>query len=53
MRTVTNQLIDMMEGGILDPLTVAKAALGAMSEAEVADMAEDEGFVEIFDEDDV
>lgn len=38
-RKVTNQLLELIEEGILDAETVLKACLSYMSEAEVADMA--------------
>lgn len=38
-RKVTNQILEMIEEGILDPQTVVEACLAYMSEADVADMA--------------
>lgn len=50
-RKVTNQLLDMVAEGILDPQTLAEACLKYMSESDVADMAHcNEFFFE--DEDD-
>ena len=40
LREVTNKILDAMEDGSLDAETVARACLGYMSEAEVADMAD-------------
>jgi hypothetical protein len=38
-RKVTNQLLQLVENGILDPRAVMEACLIYMSEADVADMA--------------
>lgn len=38
-RKVTNQLLQLVEDGILDPRVVMAACLSYMSEADVADMA--------------
>jgi hypothetical protein len=38
-RKVTNQLLELIEEGILDAQTVLEACLQYMSEADVADMA--------------
>ncbi len=38
-RKVTNQLLELIEEGVLDPQTVLEACLSYMSEADVADMA--------------
>lgn len=38
-RKVTNQLLEMIDEGALDPQTVVEACLSYMSEADVADMA--------------
>lgn len=38
-RRVTNQILELVDEGVLDPLTVLEACLGYMSEADVADMA--------------
>lgn len=38
-RKVTNQLLELIEEGVLDPQTVVEACLSYMSEADVADMA--------------
>ncbi len=51
-RTVTNQILKMVESGMLDKDTVIAACLSYMSEAEVADMAHINGFLneEVHDE---
>jgi len=51
-RKVTNQLLELIEEGILDAQTVLKACLSYMSEADVADMAHSNEFIEEEDEDD-
>ena len=38
-RRVTNQLLELVEDGVLDPQVVLEACLSYMSEADVADMA--------------
>jgi len=38
-RKVTNQLLELVDEGVLDAREVLTAALGYMSEADVADMA--------------
>ena len=38
-RKVTNQLLELIEEGVLDPQAVVEACLSYMSEADVADMA--------------
>src|SRR6056297_1887172 len=57
VRNATNRIYDAMDEGILDPRTVAEAALKYMSEDEVADMAHANEFFpydeEDEDEDDV
>jgi len=40
-RKVTNQLLEMLDEGALDPRALAEACLAYMSEGEVADMAHD------------
>jgi len=45
-RKVTTQLLEMIEDGILDPQTVLEACLSYMSEADVADMAHSNEFLE-------
>ena len=40
VRKVTNQLIDLVDEGLLDWETVAMACLSYMSERDVADMAQ-------------
>lgn len=49
-RKVTKQLLDMIEDGILDPQTVIEACFNYMSEADVADMAHSNEFIEEEDE---
>jgi len=48
-RTVTNQILEMVEDGVLDKDTVIMACLKYMSEAEVADMARANGFTELYE----
>ena len=38
-RKVTNQILELVDEGVLDPQTVLEACLSYMSEADVADMA--------------
>ena len=45
-RKVTNQLLELIEDGILDPQTVLEACLQYMSEDDVADMAHSNEFLE-------
>lgn len=45
-RKVTGMILDLVEQGVLDPMTVLQSCLSYMSEAEVADMAYCEGFIE-------
>lgn len=53
-RKVTNQLLDMVAEGVLDPQVVLEACLSYMSEASVADMAHcNELIVEEEEEEDV
>lgn len=52
MRKITNQLLSMVEEGLLDRDTLIRACLDYMSEADVADMAHAEGFIEGDDDDD-
>lgn len=49
-RPNTCKLLDMMEQGTLDPLAVAQRCLDYMSEDEVTDMAETEGYIETDDD---
>lgn len=49
-RKVTNQLIEMVEEGLLDSHTLIVACLKYMSEDEVADMAHINGFTDDTDE---
>jgi hypothetical protein len=45
-RRVTNKLLEMMEEGALDTEVLVRACLTFMSEADVAEMAVGEGFLE-------
>ena len=45
-RRVTNKLLEMMEEGALDAEMLVRACLTFMSEADVAEMAVGEGFLE-------
>lgn len=45
-RPATCKVIEKMEQGLLDPMTVAKACLDYMSEDDVKDMAESEEFID-------
>ena len=45
-RQYTNQLLEMIEEGILNAEDVLRSALCYMSESEVEDMAKSEGFIE-------
>lgn len=51
-RKITKKLVEMMEDGSIDPEVVARAALNYMSEADVEDLAFNEGFIEEEEEDD-
>jgi len=51
VRNATNRIYDAMDEGILDPRTVAEAALKYMSEDEVADMAHANEFFPYDEED--
>jgi hypothetical protein len=44
IRKNTNDLLDMIEKGILDPFVVLQSALQYMSDDDVGDMAYQEGF---------
>lgn len=46
VRKVTNQLIDLVDDGVLSWETVAMACLSYMSEDHVADMASDNYLIE-------
>jgi hypothetical protein len=50
-RKVTNQLLDMMDDGLLDPRQVAQDLLGFLSEDEVQDFAETNDYPITIDED--
>jgi len=49
-RQYTNQLLEMIEEGLLTAEDVLRSALIYMSEDEVEDMAKSEGFIEDEDE---
>lgn len=49
-RQYTNQLLEMIEEGLLTAEDVLRSALIYMSESEVEDMAKSEGFIEEEDE---
>ena len=49
VRKVTNQILEMVEDGVLDKDTVIMACLKYMSEDEVADMARANGFTELYE----
>ena len=51
-RKVTNQLLELVDEGVLDAREVLAAALGYMSEADVADMAHSNELILEDDEDD-
>ena len=51
-REITCKLYDLVDEGVLTWEQIGKAALGYMSEYDVADMAETEGFVEPEEEED-
>jgi len=51
-RYYTNQLLEMIEEGILDRDTVINACLSYMSESEVQDMMESNEFIEEEEEED-
>lgn len=46
VRKVTNQLLELVEEGVLDPQTVLEACLRYMSESDVADMARSNDLIE-------
>lgn len=52
MREATIKLIDLAEDGVISWETIARAALSYMSEDEVADMAQCNGFIEEDEEED-
>jgi len=52
MRDATNKILEMVEEGILDPTAVLKSCLVYMSEYDVADMAECEGYISAEDDED-
>jgi len=52
MRDATNKILEMVEEGILNPTAVLRSALCYMSEYDVADMAHQEGFLVVEDDED-
>ena len=48
-RTYTNKLFELAENGVVSWESIAVSALRYMSEADVQDMAECEGFVDVED----
>ena len=46
VRKATNKVIELAEAGVLSWETIARAALDYMSEDEVADMAQCNGFID-------
>ena len=48
-RTYTNKLFELAENGVISWESIAVSALRYMSEADVQDMAECEGFVDVED----
>ena len=51
-RQYTNQLLEMIEDGLLDKDTVISAFCSYMSESDVQDMMESNDFIEVEDEED-
>lgn len=51
-RQATNSLLDLVDEGVLDARTVLQSALCYMSEAEVADLVHQEGFLVVEDDED-
>jgi hypothetical protein len=51
-REATRKILEMIDEGTMDPEFLARACLNYMSEADVADMAESEGFFPEEEEDD-
>lgn len=49
-REATNKMYELAEEGLVSWESIAKACLGYMSEADVQDMAECEGFIEVEEE---
>ena len=52
-REYTKRLIEMVEAGELDRDTVINSCVNYMSEADVKEMMEDEGFVEVDDDESI
>jgi hypothetical protein len=51
-RKVTNQLLELVDDGVLDPRAVILACLSYMSEDDVADMAHNNELIDEEEEDD-
>ncbi len=51
-RQYTNQLLEMIEDGLLDKGTVIDACLSYMSESDVQDMMESNDFIEAEEDED-
>jgi hypothetical protein len=51
-RKYTNLILEAIDDGLLDALTVATAALSALSESQVKDLAWDEEWEDIINPDD-
>ncbi len=51
-RKITNKVLEIAENGELSWEVLARAALNYMSEDEVHHLAENEGFIEWYDEED-
>ena len=48
-RKATNKLLDLLDAGVIDPLSLAKECMAYMSEADVADMAATVGYLDFED----
>ena len=48
-RKFTNKLLDLVDDGVLNKDTVIQMCLNYMSEQEVQDMVESEGYEELFE----
>lgn len=51
-RKVTNQILELIDEGVLDPQVVLEACLGYMSEADVEEMARINDMLPFDEEDD-
>jgi len=51
-RQSTNELLDLVDEGVLDARTVLQSALCYMSEADVKDLVHHEGFLVVEDDED-